>query len=73
MENEEINWRCRRWVGAWVGNEWRNISLQREERKSVRTNRGERGATGRNGEGGERKYIYIYIYIYILTISVNTK
>ena len=62
MENEEINWRCRRWVGAWVGDVWRNCSLLREDRKSVRTNRGERGATGRNGEGGERKYIYIYIY-----------
>ena len=33
-ENEEIG---RRWVGAWVGGEWRNWSLQREEMKSVRT------------------------------------
>ena len=32
-ENEEIG-RC--WVGAWVGGEWRNWSLQREEMKSVR-------------------------------------
>ena len=47
-ENEEINRRCRRCAGAWVGGKWRNWSLQREEMKSARTDWGEREATGRN-------------------------
>jgi len=68
VENEKINRHCRRWAGAWVGGEWSNWTLQREEMKSVRTDWGEREATGRNGEGGERKKNQN-----ILTISVNTK
>ena len=62
-ENEEINQHCQCWARAWIGNKWKNWSLQGKKWKVRGPTKGERGPTRRNGEEKEKKkYIYIYIY-----------